>query len=193
MPSLETKAAADKKVPILWSHDWMTVPIGYCARCFEDPEGLVVEGQLLMGDERAQSVHTLMKQRAVTEFSFGFEAESFTFQKEADQVVRELSRVDLIEVSPVLFPANDSTELLSTKIAALERKAGATLSARSRTRLESVRAALLTAAEELSGFLEDPTSGEKHRPGGDDPPRLALAWDDPHEADRRLIAEFWPR
>jgi HK97 family phage prohead protease len=192
--SLAEKAGANKAIPILWSHDWMSVPIGYAAKAFEDGEGLVVEGQLLMADTRAQSVHRLMQERAVTEFSFGFIPEAFTFAKTASgELVRELSKVDLVEVSPVLYPANDSTELLSTRSTALARKAGATLSAGSKRRLEGMRVALIAVADELAGFLEDPKSLIDERMAADGPLRLTLATDpDPHEATRRLITDFWP-
>ena len=79
--SLERKAAADQRIPILWSHNFMETPIGYTEKAYETPEGLVVEGQLLMDDARASSVHALMSKRAVTEFSFGFIPEESTLKE----------------------------------------------------------------------------------------------------------------
>jgi HK97 family phage prohead protease len=198
--SLEEKAAANKTVPILWSHDWLSVPIGFCAKAYEDPDGLIVEGQLLLADPRAQSVHALMRERAVTEFSFGFVAAEadLTIKWEDGEYIRELGRVDLVEVSPVLYPANDSTELLSIRSAPLAIRSGATLSASTKRRLSDMRSALLTVAEELGKFLEDPTGAleERQAPAGAAPLRLSLAPEsalDPDEPYRRIVADHWPR
>jgi HK97 family phage prohead protease len=156
---LEEKATAQKRVPILWSHNALDTPIGYCERCFEDTDGLVVEGQLLLHDPRAQSVHTLMQKRAVSDFSFGFVAaeNSVRFLRENGVLVRELSRVDLIEVSPVLMPANDQTALLSIKRGSLEQRHGAVLSHATKTHLQGIKGRILAAVEDLSVFLDDPS------------------------------------
>jgi len=101
--------ASKRKLPALWQHR-SGEPIGVYDKLYEDGNGLFVEGRLLVGKvQRATEAHALMEAGAVTGLSIGY----YTVNEEFDGDARSwlLTELELIEVSPVTFPANDEARI----------------------------------------------------------------------------------
>lgn len=111
--SLKEIAARGRPLPMLWSH-MTTDPIGFYTKLAEDEQGLFVEGQLLKNDvQRAREVHALMKAGVVTGLSIGYWVRESSFDEKTG--IRTLTRLDLDEVSPCTFPANDEARIDNVK------------------------------------------------------------------------------
>lgn len=98
------------------SADDMT-PIGVWTDLSEDGRGLKVAGQLA-DTPRGREIYTLMKMAprpAIDGLSIGYIPKEFEMRSKPDDPRRRLKRVDLIEISPVTFPANTSARVASVK------------------------------------------------------------------------------
>jgi HK97 family phage prohead protease len=110
------KGRAGRNVPVLWSHDIESVPIGVLTKAHESAEGLHVTAKLFIDDNpQSKAVHAAMKAGALTEFSFGYGARDYSHVHEGGRKVRVLKDLDLGEVSPVFRGMNPSTQLLGVK------------------------------------------------------------------------------
>ena len=111
--SLAELAAKDRTVPVLWQHR-QDQPIGVYTEIREDETGLFVKGQLLIGEvAQAKEAHALMKAGAVTGLSIGYWVRESSFDEKTG--VRTLTKLDLVEVSLVTFPANDDARVEAVK------------------------------------------------------------------------------
>jgi HK97 family phage prohead protease len=98
------------------SADDMT-PIGVWTELAEDGRGLKVKGQLA-DTPRGREIYTLMKMAprpAIDGLSIGYIPKEFEMRSKPEDPRRRLKRVDLIEISPVTFPANTSARVASVK------------------------------------------------------------------------------
>lgn len=105
-----------KSIPVLWSHEYYD-PKSFVAKVIEieeDDHGLRVKGEFF-DDPESQKVHTLIKERVVSEMSFAFDVEDSATVKEGDVEVRELRKLKLYECSIVMFGANPDTSIESVK------------------------------------------------------------------------------
>lgn len=105
-------------IPVIWSHDWDNPEsfVGWAdpATITETDQGLVVPMKFDTDRPRAEQVHHLLKERRVTQFSFGYFVRAFQDVEDPDYgTVRELTDVDLFEVGPTLLGMNPETELLA--------------------------------------------------------------------------------
>lgn len=100
------------EIKLLWQHQ-MDEPIGYFTEMFEDERGLYVEGQLLLGVERAREALELLQNGVVKGLSIGYAPRHYVL--DPDSGVRRLSEVDLFEVSLVTFPANEVAQVSVVK------------------------------------------------------------------------------
>lgn len=94
-------------------------PVGVWLDLAEDGHGLKVEGELAP-TPRGQELHTLMKMKpraAIDGLSIGYIAKDWTPRSKPDEPRRTLKRVDLIEISPVTFPANTKARVRNVKSA----------------------------------------------------------------------------
>lgn len=99
--------------PMLWQHD-TSEPIGAWREMREDHRGLYVRGSLFIDDiPKARQAHKLMRENVVTGLSIGFRAVSS--RRDEKSGVRILTKIDLLEVSMVTFPALDSARIASIK------------------------------------------------------------------------------
>ncbi len=87
------------QVPILWNHEPSEV-LGI-GELFDTPEGLKIVGRLNLAVARAREIYALLKQRAITGLSIGFN----TIRSEWRQGARHLLEVSVPEVSITPFPA----------------------------------------------------------------------------------------
>ena len=90
------------RVKLLWQHDH-TKPIGVVNILQEDSHGLSVEASINSFVSQGREVIALIKQQAVDSFSIGFNIEKSAINKFGQ---REVTEINLWEVSVVTFPAN---------------------------------------------------------------------------------------
>lgn len=94
-------------------------PVGVWTDLSEDGKGLKSEG-VLAETQRGQELHTLMKMKprpAINGLSIGYIPKKFTMGTKPTEPRRTLHVVDLIEISPVTFPANGKARISSVKSA----------------------------------------------------------------------------
>lgn len=92
-------------------------PIGLWTDISEDGKGLKVKGQLA-ATERGKEVYTLLKMEprpAINGLSIGYRVKEFTKRTKPEEPRRTLKKVDLIEISPVTFPANGEARIHAVK------------------------------------------------------------------------------
>ncbi len=92
-------------------------PVGVWASLAEDGNGLLADG-VLAPTPRGQELHTLMKMKprpAIDGLSIGYIAKKWTPRSKPDEPRRVLHEVDLIEISPVTFPANGKARVSAVK------------------------------------------------------------------------------
>jgi HK97 family phage prohead protease len=109
--SLKEAKAAGRLPAMLWQHD-PDQPIGVWTDMKEDDHGLAVKGKIA-DTTLGRDAHKLMKMGALSGLSIGY----YTVDSSYDQKtgVRTLLDVDLLEVSPVTFPALESARINSVK------------------------------------------------------------------------------
>lgn len=111
--SLAELAGKGRVVPVLWQH-MSSQPIGVYTEVREDETGLYVKGRLLVADVgQAKEAHALMKAGAVTGLSIGYWVRESSFDEKTG--IRTLTKLDLVEVSLVTFPANDDARVEAVK------------------------------------------------------------------------------
>lgn len=113
--SLERWKEKDRLPPMLYQHR-AGEPIGAYTLMREDKKGLYVEGQLLVDDiQRAREVYALLKVKALSGMSIGFNVMPDGDSYDSRAGVYTLNEVDLWEVSIVTFPANQAANVESVK------------------------------------------------------------------------------
>ena len=106
-----TKHAKEKTTPLmLWQHNWEH-PIGVWDHLEEDSKGLFGKGRLLRGVQKADEAHIIMKNGAIRGLSIGYRE----IRTEPDGNNRKLLELDLMEISPVSFPANRRATITAVK------------------------------------------------------------------------------
>jgi len=110
--SLAAHRAANRLPAMLWQHR-SAEPLGVYTQMHEDSIGLHVEGSLALTTVRGAEAHALMKMGALTGLSIGYQPRVETYDKVT--AINTLHKVDLWEVSPVTFPANDAARIGSVK------------------------------------------------------------------------------
>lgn len=111
--SLAEIAAKGRPVPVLWQHR-SDQPVGVWKNLKEDERGLFGDGQLILdGVPRAVEAHALMKAGAVSGLSIGYYVRESSRDEKTG--VRTLTKLDLVEISLVTFPANDDARVDTIK------------------------------------------------------------------------------
>lgn len=107
------KDALDADVRALWNHD-RSVVLGRTKsgtlRLKEDKVGLQVEIDP-PDTQAARDLITLMERGDVDQMSFGFRTVDDVWEKVDGENIRTLKKVELIDVSPVTFPAYPQTDV----------------------------------------------------------------------------------
>lgn len=94
-------ARAKAGVPLLWQHD-AAKPIGRVERVSEDARGLRVIASVSPGSAQGREALALLRAGAVSGLSFGYRVRQSA--RNAKSGLRELTDLDLLEVSLVTFP-----------------------------------------------------------------------------------------
>lgn len=122
--SLEKWREKGDPIPVVFNHDWGTpdahIGVADPANVYESDDGLVVKGQLDIGDNPvASQIFKLLKRRSLTAFSFGYTVPKGG-EKRAKDGANEVFEADLIEVGPTLRGANPEAQLQAVKSAITE-------------------------------------------------------------------------
>ena len=115
--TLASLKASGKALPVLWAHEYYD-PASFVAKVVdieEDDHGLRVRGEFF-DDPESLKVHRLLQERVVSEMSFAFDIEGFEQVNVGDLQVRKLTKLNLYEVSIVMFGANSDTSIESVKV-----------------------------------------------------------------------------
>ncbi len=91
-------AVGPERVPLLWQHE-AGKPIGRIETIAEDARGLRVIGRLSERSAAGREAAALLRDGAIGGLSFGY-----SVRAKRDGAKRELTDLDLIEVSLVTFP-----------------------------------------------------------------------------------------
>lgn len=108
--SLKKHQQDNNPVLMLWQHSWQD-PIGVWKELKEDDRGLYGVGEINLDVQKGREAYSLMKQRALTGLSIGYKEVKYTDNAE----VRLLEEIDLYEISPVTFPANEEARISAVK------------------------------------------------------------------------------
>lgn len=103
-----------RKIRMLWQHD-IREPIGVWREMRETDKGLEVKGALVLDVRRAAEAHALMKEGALDAMSIGFRVPSNGWEIDKENQGRLLTKIDLLEVSLVTFPANPKARVQRVK------------------------------------------------------------------------------
>lgn len=101
-----------KRVKVFYAHDWLKLIGPPPDVLMEDSRGLFARGRLTLESFWGREVWALMKDRALTEGSIGYEAVKFDYDESG---IRNLREVKLYEISPVPLGMNALTELRAIK------------------------------------------------------------------------------
>lgn len=97
------------KPRMFYNHDW-TMPIGKYLAAKEDDHGLFVEGEFTPGMSLSGEVRAAMKHGTIDGLSIGGYIKKGDYDEtETGRVIRKWS--NLVEVSPVVFPADASARV----------------------------------------------------------------------------------
>ena len=110
--TLAESESKGRAVPILWQHD-AAKPIGVYTELKEDEHGLFVEGQLNMDVQQAREALSLLRQKALSGISIGYN--SVRYDTDVKSGVRRLYELKLYEASLVTFPACDGARVTDVK------------------------------------------------------------------------------
>ena len=106
--------ASPKKIKMLWQHKSDT-PIGVYEEIFEDSRGLKVKGKLALGTQGGSEAYELMKMGAIDGMSIGFRADPAKQEYDSKNKRRILKELELMEISLVTFPMNQSARVQAVK------------------------------------------------------------------------------
>jgi HK97 family phage prohead protease len=96
------------KIKMLWDHDHL---IGHVIECREDSYGPWVRCQVNMDTQAGKDAFAHLRAGDVDAFSFGFN----TIHDSVEDGVRVITEVRCMEVSPVLFPANEKAVITGVR------------------------------------------------------------------------------
>ena len=123
--AFESTLRNNGKPKMFYGHQW-DIPIGKWIKAKEDEHGLYVEGELTPGLSKAADVHAALKHGTLDGLSIGGYLKKGDWEDGADggRIIRKWS--SLVEVSPVVFPADSAAriDLGSVKSAELEESIG---------------------------------------------------------------------
>lgn len=183
---LKTIAERRQRIKVFYAHDWMKLIGPPPTVLQEDALGLFAKGRLTLDSFWGKETWALMRDGALTEGSFGFEAVKFDFEDIAGRMVRNLREVKLYEISPVPLGMNDFTQVRAVK-SLLLRQMRATIPAKETTPADAgAEWDAAVAVKDLKGAAQLRAAHAWFNPDGDpdDPAAYKLAH---HLADGHVV------
>ena len=178
--SIENITAAGKVLPLLYNHDNEELKnfIGTITSLEEDDHGLKFEATFDATPE-AQRARELAMDGRLAKFSFAYDVlDKAEVTLEDGRTANELRKLNIHEVSLVLYPANPDTSVVSVKSA--EEKSGRRNSAKD---AEDLRKAI-TLIQGVLGELDDTAEDEEAKAKSEEP---GTANDEEQERMSRLL------
>lgn len=175
--SIERIKAEGKAIPLLWNHDSYDLKsfIGTVTELSEDEHGLKFTATF-DGTERAQRARELAADGRLCKFSFAYNVlDQGTVTLEDGREANELRKLEIHEVSLVMYPANPDTSVLEVKAA--EIKAGRRNSAKDADDLNRIKELCGSIESIVNGLLAD----AREEPDGQEP--------EPEEDEAKANAE----
>lgn len=111
-----TRSLAERDMPkMLWQHRH-DEPIGVWLEVSEDNHGLLVKGKLLIDDDPlAKRAYAHLKAGSISGLSIGYSVPKGGAEWDEAAGVNRLKQIELWEISPVTFPANESATVSTVK------------------------------------------------------------------------------
>ena len=105
--------------PIVPAHNWKEMPFGK-ARVFEDGDEAIAELKLNLDTHAGRDWHAALKfdletGNPVQQWSYGYDVLDFANESRGGQKVRNLKKLNVLEVSPVIVGAGKGTRTLEMK------------------------------------------------------------------------------
>lgn len=113
LPGAYAQTLSNRQRPVMMKWNHFGPVIGKWTKAAEDDNGLYVEGELTPGHSVADDVYASMKHGAVTGLSIGFRIPSGGSEKNGK--LRNLKRIDLVEISVVEQPADLGAQVGNVK------------------------------------------------------------------------------
>lgn len=146
----DLEAGKKRKIHMRWNHYGEV--IGKWTTFKEDEKGLYVEGELTPGHSIADNAAASLKHGAIDGLSIGYVV------KDSEEVgpIRELKEIELIEISIVEEPADNSARVASIKSALMECKNYSDVESviRSQFKLSQTEATAIVAAVKRVGHCD---------------------------------------
>jgi HK97 family phage prohead protease len=159
--TLAERKESGKGIPMLWQH-WADEPVGIWTDFKEDKHGLYLEGEFVLDVQRAREAKALAAKGVVTGLSIGYSVPKGGQDYDKEKNINYLKQVDLWEVSPVTFPANDAAQIDSVRH---KLAAGEVLDIRE---MEMLLRDVGLSQSAVKKLLAEGFSGLDHRDGGED-------------------------
>ncbi len=203
----KARMAEGSYLPVLYAHkDDPSYIIGKVLAMSETGEGLEVQARYFLDKPKARDAFNAMEEGVLGGSSFAYDVIK---AKSNDHGGLDLAELDVVEVGPTIYPANDATRLVGVKspdtavieakvepdaelgqafIATLRdvigQKAGRTLSARSQQRIRDAITAHEQGIAALTALLDEHSAAEE---GKTEEPVEAKVEDPPVKAEARAL------
>lgn len=151
---LKTISERSNRVKVFYAHDWMKLIGPPPTVLKEDSVGLFAAGRLTLDSFWGKEAWALMKDNALTEGSFGYQAVKFDYESLKEMMVRHLREVKLFEISPVPLGMNALTEIRAVKAAL-----GKMQTTEGKMHASGDEAVLKTYAEKWQAFIAEMKEG----------------------------------
>lgn len=116
IPGAFTKSLSTGRQPAMFiNHNAFDIPVGKYTRLAQDDHGLHVEGQIDMNHRDGPSLASALKNGAMDGMSIGFRIFPDGFKKKDDADGRDITDIDLKEISLVTFPADSNARISVVK------------------------------------------------------------------------------
>lgn len=116
MPGSFTETIAEKRiVPMFVNHDSWAIPVGKYTDLKEDDTGLLVTGAIDMNHKDGSSLYSALKNKTMDALSIGFRIRKGGAYEDEETMTRVITNIDLKEISPVNFPADNDARISVVK------------------------------------------------------------------------------
>lgn len=114
LPGAFAKTLKENTPKMFVNHDSWAVPVGDWIELKEDDKGLFVKGKIDLIHKDGPTVYSALKRGAMDGLSIGFRI-PIGGTEEGDEGKRIIGEIDLKEISPVNFPADDAARISTVK------------------------------------------------------------------------------